>query len=115
MKNPAHPHAEVIKAWADGAEIQYQIDGDWKDWKCSHEIQIPPFSSEVPYRIKPRTEVVRTKYGYRRYIARNVYDQPIVCLATDNKPGIVEQIDATESVIAWIDKDWRFHFVEVEV
>ena len=28
MKTP-HKHAELIKAWADGAEIEFLIDGDW--------------------------------------------------------------------------------------
>lgn len=44
-------HAELIKAWADGAEIQTKLDnGEWFDvcpqWNQHHE-----------YRIKPEPEV----------------------------------------------------------
>jgi hypothetical protein len=47
MKTP-HKHAEIIKAWADGAEIEYQCAGGWE--------QIPehPYWPEGSvYRIKP--------------------------------------------------------------
>ena len=33
-----HKHAELIKAWADGAEIEYRAfhreSGEWTEWKC---------------------------------------------------------------------------------
>ena len=42
-----HKHAELIKAWADGAEIQYkQIGGEW----ITEE---PLWCEEYEYRIKP--------------------------------------------------------------
>jgi len=40
-------HCELIKAWADGAEIQYKKDGEWIT------VADPMFSIEVEYRIKP--------------------------------------------------------------
>ncbi len=44
-----HPHAEVIKAWADGYEIQF--------WGVSaqrwHDTTYPEFSPHIKYRIKP--------------------------------------------------------------
>lgn len=42
-----HKHAELIKAWADGAEIEW-FDGD--EWK---EIYEPAWSPLTNYRIKP--------------------------------------------------------------
>ena len=50
MKTP-HKHAELIKAWADGAEIQFYdvLTGSWKD--CKGEIFLWHPTSE--YRIKP--------------------------------------------------------------
>lgn len=45
----AHKHAEVIKAWADGAQVQMRI-GDKDHWKDSTE---PTFMDEFEYRIKP--------------------------------------------------------------
>lgn len=49
MKTP-HKHAEVIKAWANGARIQHfcAASGDWKD--CDGT---PGWHSAVDYRIKP--------------------------------------------------------------
>lgn len=49
MKTP-HKHAELIKAWADGAEIEY-----WSDYRnawleiCAH----PDWMPTTKYRIKP--------------------------------------------------------------
>ena len=44
-----HKHAELIKAWADGAEIQWKHDGctDWQD-----TIK-PDWNPDANYRIKP--------------------------------------------------------------
>ena len=49
MKTP-HKHAEMIKAWADGAEIQHQhsLSGTWFD--CEGDPKWEPY---VVYRIKP--------------------------------------------------------------
>ena len=46
MKTP-HVHAELIKAWADGAEIQRLISQDWQD--CITPVWVP----DNEYRIKP--------------------------------------------------------------
>ena len=45
-----HKHADVIHAWADGADIQYlMLDGVWDD------ISFPFLNESNEYRIKPRT------------------------------------------------------------
>lgn len=41
------PHAELIHAWADGAEVQMLSNGEWKDTKT------PLWSDDQKYRIKP--------------------------------------------------------------
>ena len=48
MKQP-HKHAALIKAWADGAEIEYWgvYDNRWFDATC------PDWNPDVKYRIKP--------------------------------------------------------------
>ena len=48
MKKP-HKHAELIKAWADGAEIQFLAvsNGAWTDSKW------PSWEDDLIYRIKP--------------------------------------------------------------
>ena len=45
MSGP-HVHAELIKAWADGDEIQVYIDYEWQD-----NAQ-PSWSDKLQYRIK---------------------------------------------------------------
>ena len=42
-----HKHAELIKAWADGAEIEYESHGIWVDEAY------PDWYPEMQYRIKP--------------------------------------------------------------
>jgi hypothetical protein len=43
------PHAEVIKKWADGYEVQH-----WGDLaQCWHDSIYPGFSPNTKYRIKP--------------------------------------------------------------
>lgn len=43
-----HKHAELIKAWADGAEIELmKIDGTWAN------ADVPTWSEWCAYRIKP--------------------------------------------------------------
>ena len=48
--NPPHMHTEVIKAWADGAQIQFRNSPElrWRD--CPNP---PAFSEFAEYRIKP--------------------------------------------------------------
>ena len=43
-----HVHAAIIKAWADGAEIQFKSSGRWED------ITSPCWGANE-YRIKPKT------------------------------------------------------------
>ncbi len=43
-----HKHSEVIKAWADGAEIQYlESNESWRD------VKDPSWGSNNKYRVKP--------------------------------------------------------------
>lgn len=49
--NKPHKHAEVIKAWADGAVIQYKTSGGrWADVFDNY----PLWSATEVYRVKPR-------------------------------------------------------------
>jgi hypothetical protein len=56
MKTP-HKHAELIKAWADGAEIEIRgYEGRWND--CPD----PTWHPNATYRIKPETKPYVVKY-----------------------------------------------------
>ena len=48
MRTP-HKHAEVIKAWADGAEIEYKdtLTGPWR------YAGTPTWDKDIDYRVKP--------------------------------------------------------------
>jgi hypothetical protein len=48
-----HVHAEVIKAWADGAEIEFR-HGEYDAWK---KVDSPLWNLCTQYRIKPKTVV----------------------------------------------------------
>ncbi len=55
-----HKHAELIKAWADGAEIEYKVhNGGWV------ALEHPSWDDHNEYRIKPEQTVVRWKWAYR--------------------------------------------------
>lgn len=53
----AHKHAEVIKAWADGAEIQYRFPPQqvWID-RPRPEVDEWPWYYVYEYRVKPKPE-----------------------------------------------------------
>ena len=56
MKTP-HPHAALIKAWADGADVEFFIDGKWLI------IKHPNWDYPVEYRIKPEPKPDLIYYG----------------------------------------------------
>ena len=58
MSNKQHKHAELIKAWADGAEIECRhkregCENEWYDW---YLVADPRWytNSDMEYRIKPK-------------------------------------------------------------
>ncbi len=57
-----HKHAELIKAWADGAEIQIKLKDDALDtWQDSYD---PDWSNSfIEYRIKPEPKVDVVMYS----------------------------------------------------
>lgn len=57
-----HPHADIIKAWADGEEVEcLSVPGKWV------EVPVPSFAPENQYRIKPRPETVRFRLYLRSH------------------------------------------------
>lgn len=52
-----HKHAELIKAWADGAEIEMKVS-EWH-WVYIHK---PHWDDDVEYRIKPEQNVDEVSY-----------------------------------------------------
>lgn len=75
-KNKPHVHAEQIKAWADGAEIQYRTSTAWVD------VNTPRWYVSGEYRIKPRT----FKKGAIYPVLRNNSDKKgVACYSGDGQ------------------------------
>lgn len=56
--NKPHKHAKLIKAWADGAQIQYKNLNEWED--C---VIYPKWDNNTEYRIKPEPKHDIVYYG----------------------------------------------------
>lgn len=58
MKTP-HKHADLIKAWADGAEIEFRwtTDAPWK------HVTNPTWDVDSWYRIKPKPDYVEKYFA----------------------------------------------------
>ena len=55
-------HKEVLKAWIDGATIQYQnVDGLWSDRQAYENCSTVWFSDGAIYSIKPKEIVTTTR------------------------------------------------------
>ena len=54
-----HKHAELIKAWADGAKIQ-ALSCDGNEWNTCYPS--PTWSDSIEYRIKPAPKPDVVKY-----------------------------------------------------
>jgi len=84
-------HADLIHAWAEGADIQFQRkDGTWDNVI----LNMPTWSEKETYRIKPKTKTVR----FRNYLT---LDGLIGSRYTDLQPG---------DFVKWLG-DWQ----EVEI
>lgn len=92
-----HKHAELIKAWADGAEIQIKVNGVWSD------IPNPVWSADV-YRIKPKT------IRYRNFLWRSVTAGKSALSVTTYEENQQEPRCNWSGFIRWVG-DWQ----EVEV
>jgi hypothetical protein len=108
MSKP-HKHAELIKAWADGAEIQEYILTMGADCEFGWTDTInPTWKQETEYRIKPREFDVG-----RYYPAINKYGQEclIKCTSRECKPTFRDKHEFySEPYYRWIGEkleiDW---------
>lgn len=96
-----HVHAEVIKAWADGAEIEI-FDKYLNKWR---DVKFPCVCGEYTYRIKP--EPIKTE-RYRRWISKIEYfgefRYQIHTASERQNAGTVESHCVFHR---WIDEDWQ--------
>lgn len=59
MSKVPHKHADMIKAWADGANIQGRSEY-FKDWR---DVDAPEWYKDCEYRIKPEPKPDIIMYG----------------------------------------------------
>ena len=97
-----HRHAELIKAWADGAEIQERalIDGGWSTWR---DTRIPTWNGTAlhyDYRIKPKQkpDVVEEVYVMKRLngevcICQGFHEIPNVRFIWDGETDKLKSIE----------------------
>ena len=92
-----HMHAECIKAWADGKQIQwfdYSHKGEWKDHMFD-----PTWAIDTLYRIKPETlkyRVALIKIGSISYTA-SVNDKH-TSAAIEGNPGFMRWLTDWQEV-----------------
>lgn len=51
-----HKHAEVIKAWANGATIEARhlgAGGSWSSWRAFQDGETPHWNLPIEFRVKP--------------------------------------------------------------
>ena len=100
--NP-RPHAELIKAWADGADIQYLAgNGIWTD------AAFPYWAKDQTFRIKPES----VEIFYRRYLS--FYPSQVYRVWSHNKDNLTTcaDIEKGEYFFKWIDLKWQSFIVE---
>ena len=94
MKQP-HKNAELIKAWADGAEIEY-----WNDYRnawldiCAY----PDWMTTTKYRIKPepKQDVVVVRHVFTNVCGdfyTNCIDKPNVRFVFDCETGKLKKAE----------------------
>lgn len=93
-----HIHHVEIKAWADGAEIEY-FDPWSETWMPA---STPSWNTKIKYRVKPQPEVVR----YKRYLHRNAAGPRMGAhMGTHNEGD--DNPETWSGFIRWIDTDWQ--------
>jgi len=58
-----HKHCDIIKAWADGAEIEYFHTGCQQWFKAPS----PQWNEDTEYRIKPKEEFLKYKVALFKF------------------------------------------------
>lgn len=100
--NP-HPHAVVIKAWADGAEIQWRERHNGSEWKSFNNKALPNWhATDCDFRVKPPPEVVRFRVALMRHITPGTG----YFTGTANAQGSHEALMADSNFVRWLT-DWQ--------
>ncbi|SOD41350.1 hypothetical protein [Nitrosovibrio sp. Nv4] len=99
MRTP-HVHAVVIKAWADGAQIQIKERGKWVDYRID---SAPHWVPAMEYRVKPET------LRYRVALHKQIHFGGFFTGVVSNDDGAVV-VEGCATFVRWLT-----NWVEVEV
>lgn len=95
------PHADLIHAWADGAELQLQCsDEHWYD------VSQPVFKDGCKYRIKPKKLVLE----YKRYVCLSHGEYCVTAVSRN----LNWSVESSDGFFRWIDAEWQEYEVEGE-
>ena len=86
-----HKHAELIKAWADGAVIQFKSEGTWLDTQDNE----PFWDMGNEYRIKPEE---------KKLVVRWLWANINGCLSTTF--ASIDEVNERGCPEQWIRLEW---------
>ena len=93
-----HKHCDLIKAWAEGAEIQYYdtytYGGIWRD-VANRDLNWHP---ETEYRIKHKKEFLKYKVALFRYDSGEF-------LVDVYEPENYEEMEITNGFVMWLGEE----------
>ena len=101
-----HKHAELIKQWADGAEIQIYKDNldKWTD------ITTPSWDKFRVYRVKPKVKWT-PKYKLEAYEYKNIHPKP--ALEKNNLSDDIKKYWKLTKFVEEFETDWNNQDCEV--
>jgi len=88
MKTP-HKHAEIIKAWADGQDVQINLGDGWED------INYPNWYAQFDYRVKPEPK----KYRVALVNMSDNIEYPLIVLS--------DRINSYTGFIKWLTEEFE--------
>lgn len=96
-----HPHAEMIKRWADTGQPVYKISEYDNEWQL---IAKPHWHRDTKYSFNPPKE--KKFIEVRDYLVKTSNGE--IFKATANKKfNNIKYIDDMNNFVRWLDDDWR--------
>lgn len=106
-KGPRHEHADMIHAWADGAQLRWRMPGE-KTWRYEASGGTPRFSEGYIYEVAPK--LVRSR---RAMVKPGWNGPPVVAIVMEGACMTPEEFQTArgDTFIGWIDSTWQEHEV----
>lgn len=103
-KGPAKPHAEIIKAWADGAKLRWAHYGG--PWIYEGEALVPLFCPSYTYEVAP--EAVRYRRAIYTSIGTSISSVVAITEGKGEAPAAWQRsMERLQYTVHWIDTEWQ--------